>query len=355
MTTISSLKRFGKLSIFVGGLIFAAQNSSAFCLWNCSAKKSSNASNLMPLDTVQSTLGTLNPDEILRTLNKEMVESFALIEKHLSNNENGKAYELATSLLRKVQYKSGFEFKSNAEKSLYISTALRDEYKMDILFASRVYAHFGNLNYNKQQRIIKEISNYQQGLFLEMINLTKRIAVFKARAALALFLAEGPIQAADRKKILTDLALAAVSLIKVKDSSGNVMWIPSKYIIDADYTYMFDREIDLFVVRNPLAGISSADFNMKKNSIAVNAGNYEYEYCKTVFSDILFRYKPDHRRIVAKVCKYVVEEEPLVAMSFETVAWSSCVFRDIQDKGSDRIELERMEKEFYDSVTTCSK
>lgn len=260
MKTISSLKRFGKLSILVGGLIFAAQNSNAFCFWNCSAKGQSapNAETLMSLNTIQSTLSVLNADEVLKNLNEQMTTSFSTIDGYLAARENAKAQKLAVELIHQVQIKSGFEFKTTLQKSFFTKTILPK------------YSLFPDLPKDQQQVIIKEISGYRQGLFIDMINLTKRIAIYKAKAELAMFLESGSLRESARSRILTDLALAAVSPIQIKDKNSTTLQIPSKYVIDANYTFMFDYEIELFIVKNPEARITINEFESEKNTIIRN-------------------------------------------------------------------------------------
>lgn len=212
----------------------------------------------MSLDTIQSTLAVLNADEVLKNLNEKMTTSFSTIDGYLAARENAKAQKLAVDLIHQVQIKSGFEFKTTLQKSFFTKTILPK------------YGQFPDLSKEQQQIIVKEISGYRQGLFIDMINLTKRIAVYKAKAELAMFWESGSLRKSARDKILADLALAAVSPIQIKDKNGTTLQIPSKYVIDSNYTFMFDYEIELFLVKNPQAEITMDEFEGEKKGVILD-------------------------------------------------------------------------------------
>jgi len=194
--------------------------------------------------------------EVLRSLADSMNSQIAEIEPLIGTKQNSYALNLAKSVLDEVRVKSGIDPKAK----------LRENFLTSLTFPESSYS-MASLPLDQQQTIIKTVQAYNGGLYLDIINLTKRISLLYVKALHAQFKTAGGLTNADRTKIFKDLAMASIIPMPMQDKKGKVITVFDEDVANEDHIYMFNREITNYLYHAKDLDISEADFEKYKNEL----------------------------------------------------------------------------------------
>lgn len=194
--------------------------------------------------------------EVLRALADSMTRRIAEIEPLIGTKQNTYALNLSKSVLDEVRVKSGIDPKAK----------LRENFLTPLTFPEGAYS-MSSLPQDQQQTIIRTVQAYKGGLYLDIINLTKRVSLLYVKALHAQFKAVGGLTTGDRNKILKDLATASIIPMPMQDKKGKVITVFDEDVANDDHTYMFNREITIYLLSAKDLQISESDFEKYRSDL----------------------------------------------------------------------------------------
>lgn len=203
--------------------------------------------------------------EVLRSLADSMTRQISEIEPLIGTQQNSKALTLAKSVLDEVRMKSGIDPKAK----------LRENFLTPLVFPDQSYS-MSTLPLDQQQTIIRTVQSYKGGLYLDIINLTKRVSLLYVKSLHAQFKVTGGLTNADRNKILKDLAMASIIPMPIQDKKGKIITVFDEDVANDDHIYMFNREITNYIFSAKDLSINESTFetyrsDLKKNIIGPRA------------------------------------------------------------------------------------
>lgn len=194
--------------------------------------------------------------ELLRSLADSMTRKIAEIEPLIGTKQNPYALNLAKSVLDDVRVKSGIDPKAK----------LRENFLTSLTFPESSYS-MASLPLDQQQTIIRTVQAYKGGLYLDIINLTKRVSLLYVKAIHAQFIVEGGLTNADRTKILKDLAMASIIPMPMQDKKGKVITVFDEDVANEDHIYLFNREITNYLIHAKDLNISESVFEKYRSDL----------------------------------------------------------------------------------------
>lgn len=197
--------------------------------------------------------------EVLRTLADTMTRKINEIEPLIGTKQNSYALNMAKSVLDEVRVKSGIDPKAKLRENLLTS----------LTFPEGSYS-MASLPVDQQQTIIRTVQAYKGGLYLDIINLTKRVSLLYVKALHSQFKAVNGLTNADRNKILKDLATASIIPMPMQDKKGKVITVFDEDVANDDHIYMFNREITNYLYSAKDLDISEASFEKYRSELKNN-------------------------------------------------------------------------------------
>lgn len=188
-----------------------------------------------------------------------MSRRIAEIEPLIGTKQNTYALNLSKSVLDEVRVKSGIDPKAK----------LRENFLTPLTFPEGAYS-MSSLPQDQQQTIIRTVQAYKGGLYLDIINLTKRVSLLYVKALHAQFKNVGGLTSGDRNKILKDLATASIIPMPMQDKKGKVITVFDEDVANDDHTYMFNREITNYLYSAKDLDISESAFEKYRNDLKNN-------------------------------------------------------------------------------------
>lgn len=187
---------------------------------------------------------------VLQSLEQDMTSKLGNIEVELTLGNSAKALRMAKDVLDDVRAKTGIDPKSKIE----------DSFRVNISFGKSV-SSFMDLSKDQQRVVIETISNYHGGLYLDIMNLSKRTSLLYTRAFQTELEKQGGLNQTDKKKILKDLVRASIIPMMVEDKLKNKIVAFDEDVANEDHIYLFNRELKMHVLSNSVLEISEAEFD----------------------------------------------------------------------------------------------
>ena len=259
--------------------VVAPQNSYAFCFFNCPPAVDKKPEEAVKLEnTIQESLQGQNSEQILRDLNTRMSAAFEEINNRLQNNDSDGALSQAKSILDEVKVKTGIDPKAKLQKSYLVSEDFPEK-----------AVRFTDLSTPQQERIIGSLIQFQGGLFMDILNLTKRTTLLYIKALTSVLSKNSGLLQADKNKIINDLIRAAVLPIPLQDKKGTRVIAFSDDIAIEDHIYLFNRELKLHLMNMNELGVSESQFDQliqgfKQNMKVGNTSNVNSS-TENIFAD----------------------------------------------------------------------
>lgn len=212
------------------------------------AKKDENILNLKETQSV-----TLAKTEALKTLQSEMSEKFNQIEDELKLGNSGTALAMAKNVLDLVKIKTGIDPKNKITERFLIPT----------IFPEDSIALF-HLSDEQKELVIRTVSDYRGGLYLDIINLSKRTTLLYLKALEAELLKKGGLTNEDKDKILKDLVKASIIPITLEDKKKKRIIIFDEDVANEDHIYLFNRELKMYLIHESSLLISESKLEEEK-------------------------------------------------------------------------------------------
>ncbi len=159
-------------------------------------------------------------DEFL-TLENSIEMKINKIMSLISSKSYGPALKQAAELRTNVRKKIFFDYKSNEDITIRISS-------------------FDNVSNDSI------VLNYLHGFFPEMLNFYKRVEMLYSYAMVKRFSSGGNILESDKELIQTTLAKVYNSHIIIMDENENTITVFEDDIFDQHFNYIFKRELDTY-------------------------------------------------------------------------------------------------------------
>lgn len=208
------------------------------------------------LNTSESPQDANSKLETLKQLQKEMTEKFSLIESELQSGDSSKALGLAKQVLDTVRVKTGIDPKVRMQESFLAPTK----------FAENA-ASFNDLNEAQQILVIRTISDFRAGLYMDIMNLSKRTTLLYIKAFQAQLMKSGGLTKEDKTKIVNDLVKASLVPMPVEDKAGKKIFVFDEDVANEDHTYLFNRELKMFLIEDKELEISEDMFDFLKQKL----------------------------------------------------------------------------------------
>lgn len=200
----------------------------------------------------QLNIAVANEAEIIRNLKQfedEFKSGYREIETLINSNNTQQALSEATKVLNSVRVKIGIDIKAKITESIFVNGKFPE-----------AATTLGALPTNQQTAIIKLLRDFRGGVFIDILNLSKRTALLYARAFQAELERSGGVDQNDRDKIIKDLERAVISPIYLVDRNQTRIVVFLDEVVNEDYTYLFNRELVKYLESNEKLQIKKVDF-----------------------------------------------------------------------------------------------
>lgn len=215
--------------------------------WEISGKKETY------LNSKESAAQSTAQLQVLQNLQQEMTSKFSEIESEISAGNTQRALTLAKNVLDTVKVKTGIDPKNKIQEKFLIATKFPANAKS-----------MNDLSEEQQDLVIRTISDYRGGLYLDIMNLSKRTTLLYIKAFQAQLAKSGGLTNADKEKIVNDLVKASLIPMPLEDKGKTKITVFDEDVANEDHTYLFNRELMMFLIQNTDLKVSEADFETKK-------------------------------------------------------------------------------------------
>jgi len=185
----------------------------------------------------------------LQALVSTMTPNLREIQKLLNEEKSLEALTLAKSVLDDVRIKTGIDPKSKLRENFLVSTTFSEN-----------SSNMASLPVNQQQIVIRTVKDFRGGLYLDILNLTKRTTLLYIKSLHQEIKSNGGLTTEDRNKIIRDLALATIVPMPIQDKAGKIIHVFDEEIANDDHTYMFNREIKMYLLQSKDLAIDEKAF-----------------------------------------------------------------------------------------------
>lgn len=181
---------------------------------------------------------------VLFNLQKEMSIKFDEIESMIAVGNSKAALGAAKEVLDTVRVKTGIDPK----------TRIQENFLVPLKFPAGVVS-MTQLPEDQRNTVIRVISEFRAGLYMDIMNLSKRTTLLYIKAFEAQLKKSGGLNTEDKKKIVNDLVKATLVPMVVEDKSGKKIIAFDEDIANEDHTYLFNRELKMFIYERPELGV----------------------------------------------------------------------------------------------------
>ncbi len=188
--------------------------------------------------------------QALNELSKVMSVRLSEIQNKTVAGETEVALSLAKQTLDEVRVKVGIDPKAN----------LRRKFLVPLTFPENATS-MRSLSESQQEIVIRTVQNFRGGLFLDILNLSKRTSLLYIQALHEQIIKSGGLTTEDRNKIVKDLAQASIISLPIQDRNGVQIIVFDEEVANEDHIYMFNREIKMYLLNAQDLKISEVDFD----------------------------------------------------------------------------------------------
>lgn len=186
----------------------------------------------------------------LQALQQQMITKFNEIEANLADGKTETALTTAKFVLDTVRVKTGIDPKLKIQQSFLVPAVFPESARQ-----------MADLDRNLQETVIQTISDFRGGLYMDLMNLAKRTRLLYIRALKAEMSKKGGLTKEDREKIINDMVDAAIVPMPVDDKKGNRIMAFDQDVANEDHTYLFNRELKMYLMQDPDVKLEEAHLN----------------------------------------------------------------------------------------------
>jgi hypothetical protein len=194
--------------------------------------------------------------QALQALAEAMVPRLTEIQKLIDDNRSAEAFSLAKSTLDEVRVKSGIDPKAR----------LRENFLVGTTFPEGV-SRMDGLSLAQQQLVILTVKNFRGGLYLDILNLSKRVSLLYIKALHLEMKNTGGVSVDDRSKIIKDLGIATIFPMPIQDKAGKIIYVFDEEVVNEDHSFMFNREIKSYLYTAKDLAFTAEQFSDYRNKL----------------------------------------------------------------------------------------
>ena len=222
--------------------------------WFGSKKTTQQTQDILNLQVSNAT--EIQSRQVLQDLSTKMTQRLNDIQTALDTHQENYAMSLAKNTLDEVKIKTGIDPKAKLREKFLVPTVFPENTKsMD------------SLSEDQKNLIIQTIKDFRGGLYLDIVNLSKRTTLLYIKALHAVIIKSGSLMIEDRNKIIKDLATISIFPMPVQDKKGQTITVYDDQVANEDHVYMFNREIKMYLLNAKDLGISEVDFIKYRDSL----------------------------------------------------------------------------------------
>lgn len=200
---------------------------------------------------------TQTPEQIqkamdtLRELSNQMTPKIEDIKSKIEDGKHREAIDAAKDLLDNVRVKSGIDPKAKLQENIKVSVNFPAEAK-----------NMASLSETQTITVIKDIQDHLGGLFMDVINLRKKVTLLYGMASYNYANNINPNRFSSdvREKIYDDLVFASIFPVPVVDLQGKTLTVFADEITTEDHSFWFNQDIIRFIESTPNLAINTAEF-----------------------------------------------------------------------------------------------
>lgn len=246
--------KFAYLFLIAG--LLSPLTSQAFCIFKCPPKVENNPDEVLHINPSETPEQARMAQDLLLQLQTEMRSRFESIELAMRNGDTKTALRESKEILDQVRIKIGIDPKVKMRESFYVNNQFPTDAEA-----------FSDLNESQQISVITTIRNFRGGLFMDLMNLSKRVSLIYSRAFKAELKKDGGLNEEDRNKIIKDLVTASLVPMPVVDKNNKKIIVFDEDVANEDHTYLFNRELKMALLVDKDLAISEDSFNNYKQSV----------------------------------------------------------------------------------------
>lgn len=178
-----------------------------------------------------------------------MSTRFSSVEANLAAENTEAALSEAKFVLDTVRIKTGIDPKVKIQHSFLVPVTFPNQANT-----------MSDLSEADQRVVIRTISDFRGGLYMDIMNLSKRTTLLYIRALKAEIQKHGGLTTEDREKIIRDVLVASLVPMPVEDKNGKKIVVLDKDIANEDHTYLFNRELKMYILQDADLKISEKEF-----------------------------------------------------------------------------------------------
>jgi hypothetical protein len=192
--------------------------------------------------------------QMLQTLQVDMSAKFSNVEAELKAGHNESALALAKQVLDTVRVKTGIDPKNK----------IRQNFLVPIKFPVGAIS-MDDLDGAQREVVIRTISDYGGGLYMDIMNLSKRTTLLYIKAFQSELEKNGGLNSEDKTKIIKDLVNASLIPMPIEDKVGNKIFAFDEDVANEDHTYLFNRELKMFLIEDKALNVTESTFNASRS------------------------------------------------------------------------------------------
>ena len=182
------------------------------------------------------------PDAELKATFDMMTQEIVRVQAVYDSGQYGQALNESKKLLDTVRIRTGIHPKAKITEKIEIRNVFEE---------GESATTFNGLSQEKREAIALAVLNHRGGLYLDILNQTKRASLIYIKSLYMRLKKDGSLLNEDISKIKTDLlAIMAIKIDLVQYDQDIRFSVKDSDVANSDQNYLFNREIKIFALGN---------------------------------------------------------------------------------------------------------
>ncbi len=219
------------------------------------------------------------PDVELKATFDMMTQEIVRVQAVYDSGQYGQALNESKKLLDTVRIRTGIHPKAKITEKIEIK---------NVFELANEATTFNQLNQNEKEIITLAVLNHRGGLYLDILNQTKRASLLYTKSLYKRLKQDGTLLKDDVEKIKTDLlSIMAIKIDLVQYDVGARLSIKDSDVANSDQNYLFNREIKVFALNTKELGLTEDSLDQLLNPVAIKPiiQHYDIEICGKLIKD----------------------------------------------------------------------
>ncbi len=221
------------------------------------------------------------PDTELKATFDMMTQEIVRVQAVFDSGQYGQALNESKKLLDTVRIRTGIHPKAKITEKIEIK---------DVFEGSESDLMYSQLNQDQKEAIALAVLNHRGGLYLDILNQTKRASLIYIKSLHMRLKKDGPLLNEDILKIKSDLLAIMTIKIDLVQYDQNIRFtVRDSDIANSDQNYLFNREIKIFAIGNKDLNWTEETFDKdSKPVVKIKSNEYDLVSCVNLLEDKIF-------------------------------------------------------------------